>query len=122
MPGLATAVRWEMVILIGGLIAVVVSKLFTGGVILSGLLKVKGGDDEGTFSPARLQMLMSTVLAAMYYLLQVINNRGSNSLPDVPATLIGILGGSHAIYLGGKVKSLQGALFGRVRRENDVDN
>ena len=102
MPGLATAVRWEMVILIGG-------------------LKVKGGHDEGTFSPARLQMLMSTVLAAMYYLLQVINNRGSNSLPDVPATLIGILGGSHAIYLGGKVQSFQDQLFGKGGRKDDAD-
>jgi hypothetical protein len=121
MPGLATAVRWEMVILLGGLIAVVVSKLFTGGVMLSGLLKVKGGNDEGAFSPARLQMLMSTMLAAMYYLLQVINNRGSKSLPDIPATLVGILGGSHAIYLGGKVQSLQDALFGKSRRKDGAD-
>src|ERR1700687_2374444 len=113
MPGLATAVRWEMTILLGGLIVVVVSKLFTGGVTLSGLLMVKGGDDDGTFTPARLHMLMSPTLAAMYYLLQVINNPTSNSLPDVPTPLVGILGGSHAIYLGGKVQSLQDRLFSK---------
>jgi hypothetical protein len=112
--------RWEMIILLSGLMVVVVYKLFTGGVTLSGLLMVKGGDDDNTFSPARLQMLMSTVLAGMYYLLQVINNPSTNSLPDVPTPLVGILGGSHAIYLGGKVQSLQDQLFGKRRRKDDA--
>ncbi len=120
MPGLVTAVRWEMIILLGGLMVVVVYKLFTGGVTLSSLLMVKGGADDNTFSPARLQMLMSTVLAGMYYLLQVINNPPSNSLPDVPTPLVGILGGSHAIYLGGKVQSLQDQLFGKRSRKDDA--
>jgi len=119
MPGLVTAVRWEIIILLGGLMVAVACKLFTGGVTLSGLLMVKGGDDDNTFSPARLQMLMSTVLAGMYYLLQVINNPSSTSLPDVPTPLVGILGGSHAIYLGGKVQSLQDQLFGKRRRQDD---
>ena len=120
MPGLVTAVRWEIIILLGGLMVVVVYKLFNGDVTLSGLLMVKGGDDDNTFSPARLQMLMSTVLAGMYYLLQVINNHSSNSLPDVPTPLVGILGGSHAIYLGGKVQSLQDQLFGKRRQKDDA--
>jgi hypothetical protein len=120
MPGLVTAVRWEIIILLGGLMVVVVCKLFTGSVTLSGLLTVKGGDDDNTFSPARLQMLMSTMLAGMYYLLQVINSPPSNSLPDVPTPLVGILGGSHAIYLGGKVQSLQDQLFGKRRRKDDA--
>ena len=120
MPGLVAAVRWEMIILLGGLMVVVVYKLFTSGVTLSGLLTVKGGSDDNTFSPARLQMLMSTLLAGMYYLLQVINNPPSNSLPDVPTPLVGILGGSHAIYLGGKVQSLQDQLFGKSRRKDDA--
>jgi hypothetical protein len=118
MPGLVTAVRWEIIILMSGLMVVVAYKLFTGGVTLSGLLTVKG--DDNSFSPARLQMLMSTVLAGMYYLLLVINNPSSSSLPDVPTPLVGILGGSHAIYLGGKVQSLQDQLFGKRRRKDDA--
>ena len=102
-----------MIILLVGLMVVVAYKLFTGGVTMEGLLTVKGGGDDNTFSPARLQMLMSTVLAGMYYLLQVINNPASTSLPDVPTPLVGILGGSHAIYLGGKVQSLRDSLFGK---------
>jgi hypothetical protein len=120
MPGLVTAARWEMIVLLGGLMFAVVYKIFSGGVTLSGLLMVKGGDDDDTFSPARLQMLMSTVLAGMYYLLQVINSPPSNSLPDVPTPLVGILGGSHAIYLGGKVQSLQDQLFGKRRQKDDA--
>lgn len=120
MPGLVTAVRWEIIILMGGLMVAVVYKLFTGGVTLSGLLTVKGGDDDNTFSPARLQMLMSTLLAGMYYLLQVINNPSATRLPDVPTPLVGMLGGSHAIYLGGKVQSLQARLFGQRRRKDDA--
>jgi len=106
MPGLVAAARWEMYILLGGLMIVVVCKVLAGGIHLSGLLTVKGGKDHGSFSPARVQMLMATVLAAMYYLVQVIGNPSATSLPDLPGTLVGILGGSHAIYLGGKVQSL----------------
>jgi len=113
MPGLATAARWEMVILLGGLMIVVLCKVAAGSIDLSGLLTVKGGKDHGSFSPARVQMLMATVLAGMYYLIQVINNPSATSLPEPPVTLVGILGGSHAIYLGGKVRSLWDLLFGK---------
>jgi hypothetical protein len=102
MPGLVTAVRWEMYILLGGLMVVVVYKLFTGGIDLSGLLT----DAKGRFSPGRAQMLMATVLTAVYYLIQVTENPSTDSLPPLPATLVGILGGSHAIYLGGKARDL----------------
>ncbi len=119
MPGLVTAVRWEMIILLGGLMGVVVYKLLTGGMNLSGLLEVKGGVDDETFSPARSQMLMATVLAAMYYLLQVINNPSSTSIPDVPTPLVGVLAGSHAIYLGGKVQSLKDQLFSKQSQKDD---
>ena len=109
MDALVSFARWEMMILLGGLMLAVVYKLFTGGIDMSGLLTVKGGSDDQSFSSSRAQMLISTVVAAMYYLLQVIDNPTAKSLPDVPATLVAILGGSHAIYLGGKARNL---LFG----------
>lgn len=110
MPYLARAARWEVIILLGGLMIVVASKVFAGSINLAGLLTVskrpgQSLDEPAGFSPARAQMLMATLLAAMYYLLQVINNPSTDSLPDAPSTLVGVLGGSHAIYLGGKVQS-----------------
>ena len=104
MPGLVTAARWEMIILLGGLMVVVVLKVFAGGIAMSGLLTVKGGQDDASFSPGRVQMLMATLLTAMYYLLLVMNNPSIDRLPDVPTGLVAVLGGSHAIYLGGKVQ------------------
>lgn len=111
MEGLVIAARWEMMLLLVGLMLVVVYKILTGGIEVSGLLTVKGGRDDGSFSPARVQMLMATVLTAMYYLLRVLDRQSAASLPDLPAPLVAILGGSHAVYLGGKARSF---LFGKT--------
>jgi hypothetical protein len=115
MDGLISFARWEMIILLGGLMLAVVYKLFTGGIDMSGLLTVKGGPDDQSFSSSRAQMLMATLITGMYYVLQVIDNPSATSLPELPPTLVAILGGSHAIYLGGKARHL---LFGK-RRDND---
>jgi hypothetical protein len=40
-----------MIILLGGLMVVVVLKVFAGGIAMSGLLTVKGGKDDASFSP-----------------------------------------------------------------------
>jgi hypothetical protein len=121
MPYLARTVRWEMIVLIGGLMIVVACKVLGGGIALGGLLTVSkrptlGETPAPEFSPARAQMLMATVLAAMYYLIQVINNPSANSLPDAPSPLVGVLGGSHAIYLGGKVQSAWDLLTGSQKK------
>ena len=116
MPGLAKAARWELIILLVGLLVIVLSKAIGGGRNLSGLMTVKGGKDDGAFSPGRAQMMMATLLTAMYYLLQVINNPSADHLPEVPAALVGVLGGSQAIYLGGKVQGLWDVLTGKKKK------
>src|SRR5580692_3863410 len=109
MPYLAKAARLETIILLSGLMIVVACKVIAGDINLSGLLTVSKDPKQpgapSAFSPARAQMLMATLLGAMYYIIQVINNPSVNRLPDAPSTLVGIIGGSHAIYLGGKVQS-----------------
>jgi len=106
MSGLLTAVRWEMALLLTSLFLAVVYKTFTGGIRLSGLLTARDSRGNLSFSPGRAQMLMATMVTAVYYLLQVIDNRSSDSLPSLPNTLVGIVGGSHAVYLGAKAWSL----------------
>lgn len=112
MDGVISFARWEMIILLGGLMLTVVYKLFTGGIDTAGLLTVKGGPDDQSFSSGRAQMLIATIFAGMYYLIQVIDNPTVNSLPELPPTLVAILGGSQAIYLGGKARDL---LFNKRR-------
>jgi len=111
MPSVVKLAEWEGIILVAGLCGVVVWKLFTGEIRLDYLLY---GDARNRttpfFSPGRAQMLMFTVVSAAYFLLQVIHNPAK--FPEVPSGLLGVLAGSHAVYLGGKAQSLY---LGRFR-------
>lgn len=117
MPSVVKLAEWEGIILVAGLCGVVVWKLFTGEISLDYLLSGDARNPGGTrnlttpfFSPGRAQMLMFTVVSAVYLLLQVIHNPAH--FPEVPNVLLGVLAGSHAMYLGGKAQSLY---FGKFR-------
>jgi hypothetical protein len=115
MPSPSKLACWEGLILIGGLVAVVFWKLMNGGINMDSLLdgdrlNQSGSGFDTSFSPGRGQMLMVTILTAVYYLLQVIHN--PREFPQIPAAWVAVLGGSHAMYLVGKAKSM---LIGSVR-------
>ena len=127
---LAKAAQLVTIFLLAALAVVIASKLIAGDIRCSGLMMVskdpRRRDAPSEFSPARAQMLMATLLAAMYYLIQAIHNPSTDRLPDAPAALVGIVGGSQAIYLGGKVQSAWGLLTGRgkikpTRNEGEND-
>jgi len=108
-------------VLLCGLFAVVLYKIVIGTISLEGLLDTKetgklprkapAGEPgqeraEGprqTLSPARLQLLIFTVVVAADYLHAIIVN--PRSLPALPQGVVAALGGSQAIYLGGKALS-----------------
>jgi len=108
--------RWEAIVLFFGFIAVVLWKLMTGGISLSYLLDsdIPDADSPTAFSSdvsaGRTQLLVVTLAVAAYYLLQVIQN--PREFPQVPTTMIAALGGSHALYLAGKARTL---LAGRLK-------
>lgn len=87
---------------------------------LSGGLTTTG---DGKSSPSRLQAVVSTVGFCVLYLLAVIRQgwTGSWGFPGVSDTALLLLGGSGAVYLGGKTgagspgESLN-ILFGLLRR------
>ena len=115
MPNAAELATWEGIILLAGLCVVVFWKLFTGSISLDYLLYgdargLRGDGYSSFFSPGRAQMLMFTVVSAIYFLLQVIQD--PTRFPDMPNALIVLLGGSHALYLGGKAQALY---LGRFR-------
>jgi hypothetical protein len=106
MPELVQLVKWELEAFLVLLGAIVAFQLLTGRIKTSGLFRGQiSGRPVGQnqyFSPERVQLLIFTLGAALYYLSQVINNPNPGTFPEVPASWPAILGGSHAIYLGGK--------------------
>jgi hypothetical protein len=110
MRFLMTLAYWEGAILFGGLLCVVSWKLMTGGISLSYLLDGDVRDPDSptgfstTASAGRIQALVVTLFVAGYYLLQVIHNQ--KELPEIPALMVAALGGSHALYLGGKARAM----------------
>ncbi len=83
------------------LAALVVYRILTGTINAKGLLADK---ERGTFSPARLQLLLFTLTGAGAYLSSLLEAAaaGRYAFPDVPQELLLILGGSQAFYLGAK--------------------
>lgn len=102
MPSLANFVRYEVMLLLFGLAAVVAAQLLGGEINTKGLLY--GSDSRGnrSLSPGRIQLLLLTMAAAGQYLTQVLGNLNQNALPPVSNDLVAGLLGSNAIYLTGK--------------------
>jgi hypothetical protein len=88
-----------------GLFGLVLWKIAVGEISLAGLLATKEPGGGSTFSPARLQLLIFTVVVAGNYLHAMLANPQGPSLPTLPYSVIAALGGSHAVYLGSKVMS-----------------
>ncbi len=113
MRALATLAYWGLAVLLGGFFGIVFWKLLTRGISLGGLLEGDRPEGDTYFSPGRVQLLMVTVLFALQYLLQILKNPAA--FPPVPEALLVALGGSQAVYLGGKARAM---LFGGPRNQS----
>jgi hypothetical protein len=90
--------RWELIILVASIGIVTLWKLFSS-TSLAGLLQ----SNDRTVSPGRIQLLISTVLVALQYLLATIHD--PSHLPTIPSSLVTVMGGSQLTYLGTKAWS-----------------
>lgn len=120
MDTLFTVQRYAMFFLLTVLAAIVGYRLLTGQIITRGLLQDKQDKSGGKFSPGRLQMLIVTLLIAIYFVAQVLE---TEKLPELPREFLLALGGSHLFYLGGKTYTalarkleLAANKFGRMNR------
>ena len=95
MQLLITCARWEAIFLIAAFAVVTLRKVLESTNFSTLLF-----DTDGSFSPGRVQMLVLTVLTAMQYLLTTLHD--PSHLPSIPSNLVAVLGGSQAVYLGGK--------------------
>lgn len=110
METLALTLRIEIWIFLIGLAVIVVYRMLTGAINTKGLLLDKGSDSG--FSPARLQLLISTVVVAFYYIGQALSNTNTGRFPTIPNQMLLILAGSHTFYLGSKTVALILETFG----------
>ena len=99
MNTLFTVQRYALFLLLAALVVIVGYRLLTGQISTTGLLMDKQDKSGGKFSPGRLQMLMATLLMAIYFVTQVLQ---SEKLPELPREFLLALGASHLFYLGGK--------------------
>jgi hypothetical protein len=119
---LRAVLRLEITVFIVALAAITFFRLLTGEIDMRGLLFEKGpGKALGTYSPARVQLLMFTIAGAAYYFSLVVENlhAGIHDFPALPEKWLLMLGGSHSLYLGTKAFSLFG---GSRQQSNGNDN
>jgi hypothetical protein len=97
IPG--TIINFEIFGFLIGVGAIVAWKLLTGDINTHGLFDT---GPQGTFSPARVQVLVANLGGAAWYLGLTMTNQDQSHMPDVPNDLLLLLGGSHVTYLGAK--------------------
>lgn len=111
MTTLSILLRYEMFFLLAALAVIILYRLLTGQINTAGLLADKAPGSErpngkrpkstsGVISPGRVQMLVATLLVSIYLVTKVVQ---TNAFPDIPREYLLALGGSHGLYLAGKV-------------------
>jgi hypothetical protein len=96
---------WEVLAFLMVFFGLVCVQLLTGQINTRGLFTGQKGDGSQYFSPERVQLLLFTLGAAFQFLSSVLQE--PTKFPIVSDTWILVLGGSHLMYLGGKL----GAFF-----------
>lgn len=96
MPDLTDLITYEIGLFLLAMFAMVAVQILTGQISTKGLLMKKEGDRS--FSPERVQLLLTTVAAAFEYVSQVLKD--PTHFPEVSQNWLLLFGGSHALYLG----------------------
>lgn len=91
----ATFLMYFLIVWMGALTALIGFRLLTGRIRLAGVLMV----DSHTFSPARLQVLVSTVATLATYATASLS---AGALAHIDNDLVALFALSHAGYLGPK--------------------
>jgi hypothetical protein len=86
--------RYELWFFVGGLAIILSYRLLNGAINTGCLLTTKGPDSS--YSPARLQLLLSTLGIAVYYAYRCYQLKG---FAQVPTGIEAALGGSNVFYV-----------------------
>ena len=101
MNTLATVLRWELILVLIALAAIVAYRMITQQINVTGLLMDKTGGR--IISPGRIQMLMASIGMAAYYLMLVFESKDKGRLPELPNEYLAAFGASQSIFLLGKL-------------------
>ena len=102
MPPLLSAAYGMALFAVAAPSAVTALGLLGGSINTRYLLWGTRADGSRYFSAERVQLLVATVVLAAAYLGDAIHMAPTGTMPDVPSSWLMALGGSQAIYLGGK--------------------
>lgn len=100
---LITFIQGTSVVFLAMLALIVAYLLLTRKINLNGLLR---DHHDGRLSPGRIQALVATIFGSASYLMSVLAHPAAESLPPVSNELLVIVGGSHSLYLAGKLGSM----------------
>ncbi|MCP4267210.1 MAG: hypothetical protein GY777_16845 [Candidatus Brocadiaceae bacterium] len=92
---------YEIWILLGGFAVVISYQMLTGRINMAGLLLDK---ETKLLSPGRLQLLVFTIIFAIYYLSNI--STQYPYFPEIPEEALWFLAASHSGYLGLKAKNI----------------
>ncbi len=92
---------YEIWILLGGFALVVAYQMLAGHINMKGLLLDK---ETKMLSPGRIQLLIATIIFAMYFLTNI--STEPPYFPEIPEEALWFLAASNSGYLGLKAKSL----------------
>ena len=101
LSSLIFVAKWEVILFLSLLAAIIGHRLLTGQINTVWLLYETRRDGARYFSPERVQLLVATLSIAFQYLLNAAHT-DPGKMPDLPAGSLAVLGLSNGIYLGGK--------------------
>ena len=106
MTGLWNLASLGSFLFLGTLAIIVVLQLLTGQISLKSLLNGMNRKGNESFSAGRAQLLIVTLAAAMYYLLEVFQSPSQTRMPPVSDLFVKVIGTSQALYLAAKARSM----------------
>jgi hypothetical protein len=100
-------IRWLPGLWLLLIIALVVVRVLSGSILLTGLLRL---ENKMPFGFDRLQLLAVTLLFAAGYIIAALAKGPGDALPRIPTPLLLILVGSNGAYVASKFAALRGSL------------
>lgn len=94
MDYLMRLIQFGEMLLVGAYLAVFMIMILTGRINIGGLIS----DEGGRTSPARVVLLVPTLVIGALYLIAIVEGEGSG-FPEIPRETLLIFGGGSSYYL-----------------------